>query len=67
MRINKQGLVTIPADIRARAGFLAGTEVTIEHKGDGVIAIRRVKHRSVELIAQTKKGPRTALRQHTRS
>lgn len=36
MRINSKGQVTIPADIRARAGLTPNTEVTFEYDGTAV-------------------------------
>ena len=36
MRINAKGQVTIPADIRARAGLMPNTEVTFECDGTTV-------------------------------
>jgi AbrB family looped-hinge helix DNA binding protein len=40
MRITSKGQVTIPADIRERAGLLPHTEVTFEIEGDAVRIIR---------------------------
>ncbi len=42
MRINSKGQVTIPADIRERAGLLPNTEVEFELTGD-VVQLRRAK------------------------
>ncbi len=36
MKITSKGQVTIPQDIRERHGFLPGTEVHFEDKGDHV-------------------------------
>lgn len=36
MRITSKGQVTIPADIRARAGLMPNTEVTFEYDGTTV-------------------------------
>ena len=36
MRITSKGQVTIPQEIREKAGFLPGTEVEFELDGDGV-------------------------------
>ena len=36
MRITSRGQVTIPADIRARAGLMPNTEVTFEYDGTAV-------------------------------
>ena len=40
MRITSKGQVTIPADIRERAGLLPDTEVEFEFDGE-VVSIRR--------------------------
>jgi AbrB family looped-hinge helix DNA binding protein len=40
MRISTKGQVTIPADIRERAGLLPNTEVAFEYE-DGVVRIVR--------------------------
>lgn len=40
MRITTKGQVTIPADIRARAGFLPNTEVAFEFDGNVVRIVR---------------------------
>lgn len=45
MRITSKGQVTIPAEIRERAGLLPHTEVEFEFDGDSV-RIRRSKPRS---------------------
>jgi AbrB family looped-hinge helix DNA binding protein len=42
MRISSKGQVTIPADIRERAGLLPHTEVAFE-MDDGVVRIVRVQ------------------------
>ena len=44
MRITSKGQVTIPAEIRERAGLLPHTEVAFEMDGD-VVRIVRVKDR----------------------
>ena len=36
MRINSKGQVTIPADIRARAGLVPNTEVAVAYDGTDV-------------------------------
>lgn len=41
MRITSKGQVTIPADIRERAGLLPDTEVEFLYEG-GVVQLRRV-------------------------
>ena len=46
MRVTSKGQVTIPQDIRERAGFLPGTEVAFEIGEDGVVRIRRQVERS---------------------
>lgn len=48
MRITKSGQVTIPADIRARAGLTPNTEVTFQYDGTGV--------RIIPVIAPNKPG-----------
>jgi AbrB family looped-hinge helix DNA binding protein len=45
MRITSKGQVTIPADIRERAGLLPHTEVAFEMEG-GVVRIVRLPPRS---------------------
>ena len=45
MRITSKGQVTIPADIRERAGLLPHTEVAFEMDG-GVVRIVRVEARA---------------------
>jgi AbrB family looped-hinge helix DNA binding protein len=40
MRVGPRGQVTIPADIRARFGFLPGTEVDLVVEDDGVRIVR---------------------------
>jgi AbrB family looped-hinge helix DNA binding protein len=40
MRITSKGQVTIPADIRERAGLLPHTEVDFEFDGKGVRIVR---------------------------
>ena len=40
MRITSKGQVTIPADIRARAGLLPNTEVAFEYDGNVVKIVR---------------------------
>ena len=47
MRINADGQVTIPADIREKAGLLPDTEISIELDGDGV---RIGKQRAVQEV-----------------
>jgi AbrB family looped-hinge helix DNA binding protein len=42
MRITSKGQVTIPAEIRERAGLLPDTEVEFELRGD-VVQIRRAR------------------------
>ena len=43
MRITSKGQVTIPAEIRERAGLLPHTEVEFELDGDGAVRIVRAK------------------------
>lgn len=45
MRITSKGQVTIPADIRERAGLLPHTEVTFEMDGEVVRIVRVADHR----------------------
>ncbi|MGH6897182.1 MAG: AbrB/MazE/SpoVT family DNA-binding domain-containing protein [Geminicoccaceae bacterium] len=40
MRITAKGQVTIPVEIREKAGLLPGTEVDFELDGDGVRIVR---------------------------
>jgi AbrB family looped-hinge helix DNA binding protein len=40
MRVGPRGQVTIPADIRARLGFLPGTEVDLVVEEDAVRIVR---------------------------
>jgi len=40
MRITSKGQVTIPADIRAKAGLLPNTEVAFEYDGNVVSIVR---------------------------
>jgi AbrB family looped-hinge helix DNA binding protein len=40
MRINARGQVTIPAEIRKRAGLLPHTEVIVEFDGENVRILR---------------------------
>ena len=41
MRITSKGQVTIPLDIRERAGFLPGTEVAFAMEADGTVRVER--------------------------
>ena len=41
MRVTIKGQVTIPQDIRERAGFLPGTEVEFVLGDDGEVRVRR--------------------------
>lgn len=53
MRITSKGQVTIPAEIRARAGLLPNTEVTFAYDGKVVSLIRgkgRKKSRGEQLV-----------------
>ena len=43
MRISSKGQVTIPADIRKRAGLLPHTEVEFEYDGDVVRIVRATR------------------------
>jgi len=55
MRITSKGQVTIPADIRERAGLLPHTEVTFEMDGEAVrifrIPARNGQSRGTRLVA----------------
>ena len=55
MRITTKGQVTIPADIRARAGLMPNTEVAFEYDGTTVrlvpIAAARKPSRGAHLVA----------------
>jgi AbrB family looped-hinge helix DNA binding protein len=42
MRITSKGQVTIPQDIREKAGFPPGAEVAFEIDADGVVRLRRM-------------------------
>ncbi len=60
MRITSKGQVTIPADIRARAGFVPNTEVEFVMEGDSVKLIRaregtktRRGHRAISALRGT--------------
>lgn len=46
MRITSKGQVTIPADIREKAGLLPQTEVDIEFDGMGVRIVRAKSRKS---------------------
>jgi AbrB family looped-hinge helix DNA binding protein len=43
MRVTSKGQVTIPADIRARFGFLPDTEIEFVVEGDDVKIVRAAK------------------------
>ncbi len=51
MRITSKGQVTIPADIRERAGLLPHTEVEFEFDGQGVLIVRAKAARGARLVA----------------
>ena len=55
MRITSKGQVTIPADIRERAGLLPNTEVDFEFDGEAVRLVRaksrRASGRGARLVA----------------
>ena len=55
MRITSKGQVTIPADIRARAGLMPNTEVAFEYDGTTVclipVAAARKPDRGEGLVA----------------
>ena len=58
MRITSKGQVTIPADIRARAGLMPNTEVAFEYDGTTV--------RLIPVTAPRKPGRGEALVAHLR-
>jgi AbrB family looped-hinge helix DNA binding protein len=41
LRITSKGQVTIPQEIRERAGFLPGTELAFSLEADGTVRVRR--------------------------
>ena len=43
MRVTSKGQVTIPQEIRERAGFLPGTELEFRLGDDGVVRLHRRK------------------------
>lgn len=45
MRITSKGQVTIPVEIRHQSGFLPGTDVEFDVKGDTVV-LRRAKRKA---------------------
>ena len=55
MRITSKGQVTIPADIRARAGLMPNTEVAFEYDGTAVrivaVTAPRKPSRGARLVA----------------
>lgn len=59
MRITSKGQVTIPADIRERAGLLPHTEVNFEFDGKTVRIVReksaRAKGRGARLVAHLRR------------
>lgn len=58
MRITSKGQVTIPADIRAKAGLLPGTEVEFTFDGQ-VVTLRqprgRKRNRGVRVVRQMRR------------
>jgi AbrB family looped-hinge helix DNA binding protein len=46
MRITSKGQVTIPADIREKAGFLPNTEVEFVYEGLGQVRLSRATKKS---------------------
>jgi AbrB family looped-hinge helix DNA binding protein len=58
MRISSKGRVTIPVDIRERAGLLPYTEVEFEYDGEAVRIVRAQVHaddsRGARLVAHLK-------------
>ncbi len=64
MRVTAKGQVTIPLEIRERAGFVPGTEVDFVLDGDSVLITRAQKpgkethgERAVRLLRGTGKWP----------
>jgi len=59
MRITSKGQVTIPADIRARAGLMPNTEVTFEYDGTAVrivpVVAARKPSRGAMLVAHLRR------------
>ena len=53
MRISAKGQVTIPADIRERAGLLPNTEVEFSYDGDVVRLVRAEQNRKTSRGART--------------
>jgi AbrB family looped-hinge helix DNA binding protein len=55
MRITSKGQVTIPADIRERAGLLPQTEVAFEFDGEAVrilpVPARKARGRGARIVA----------------
>ena len=59
MRITSKGQVTIPADIRGRAGLPPGTEVDFEFDGEFVRTVRattKKQGRGARLVAHLRGG-----------
>ena len=52
MRITSKGQVTIPQEIRERAGFLPGTDVAFAMDGDGTVRLERVDAASRPALAK---------------
>jgi AbrB family looped-hinge helix DNA binding protein len=48
MRITSKGQVTIPVEIREKAGFLPGTEIDFELDGEGIRLVKAEAPRSAE-------------------
>ncbi len=67
MRITSKGQVTIPADIRERAGLLPHTEVDFEFDGKVVRIVRtdaRGKRRSRRALGRSFAGTRRCRPEH---
>jgi len=54
MRISSKGQVTIPADIRKRAGLVSGTEVEVRFDGAAVTIVRVKSPIGTERVARMK-------------
>jgi AbrB family looped-hinge helix DNA binding protein len=65
MRITSKGQVTIPQEIREKAGLLPGTEVEFEFDGK-VVRIRRAQvprfpGRGARIVARLRSGPKPSM------
>jgi AbrB family looped-hinge helix DNA binding protein len=65
MRITSKGQVTIPQEIREKAGLLPGTEVEFVFDG-GTVSIRKPQAplrpgRGAQIVARLRSGPRPSM------